>query len=82
LERGKAHREWLSAAAALGRRRVTGGRPEKGVEAGVEVDVDVQGTRAELVAVPVVLEGGWRTLAPAMQSQGRKKTTSVACGHL
>jgi hypothetical protein len=30
----------------------------EGVEAGVEVDVEVQGTRAKLVAVPVVLEGG------------------------
>jgi hypothetical protein len=40
------------------------------------VDVEVQGTRAELVAVPAVLEGGWRRLALAMQSQGRKKTVS------
>jgi hypothetical protein len=32
----------------------------EGVEAGVEVDVEVQGTRAELVAVPAVLEGSWR----------------------
>jgi hypothetical protein len=48
----------------------------EGVEAGVEVDVEVQGTRAELVAVPAVLEGGWRRPAPAMQSQGRKKTAS------
>jgi hypothetical protein len=54
----------------------------EGVEAGVEVDVDVQGTRAELVAVPAVLEGGWRRLALAMQLQGRKKMTSVACGQL
>jgi hypothetical protein len=32
--------------------------------------------------MPAVLEGGRRRLAPTMQSQGRKKTMSVACGQL
>jgi hypothetical protein len=48
----------------------------EGVETGVEVDVEVQGTRAELVAMPAMLEDGWRRPTPAMQSQGRKKTAS------
>jgi hypothetical protein len=47
-----------------------------GVEAGVEVDVEVLGTRAELVAVSVEPESGWRRLAPVMWPQVRKKMVS------
>jgi hypothetical protein len=49
-----------------------------GVEAGVEVDIEVRGTRVELVAVSAGPESGWRRPTLVMQSQGRKKT--VSCG--
>jgi hypothetical protein len=39
----------------------------EGVEAGVEVDVEVHGTRAKLVAVSSELESGWRRPAPVMR---------------
>jgi hypothetical protein len=45
-----------------------------GVEVGVEVDVEVHGTQAELVAMSVRPEIGWRRPAPVMQLLGRKKT--------
>jgi hypothetical protein len=44
-----------------------------GVEAGVNVDIEVHGTLVELVAVPAGPESGWRRPAPAMRPQGRKK---------
>jgi hypothetical protein len=47
-----------------------------GVEAGVEVDVEVHETRAELVAVSAGSESGWRRLTPMMRPQGRKKMVS------
>jgi hypothetical protein len=47
-----------------------------GVEAGVEVDVEVLGTQAELVAVSVEPESGWRRPAPVMRPQVRKKMVS------
>jgi hypothetical protein len=64
--------------------RGSGARPEEshrwqageGVEAGVEVDVEVHGTRTELVAVSAGPESGWRRLAPAMWPQGRNKMAS------
>jgi hypothetical protein len=46
---------------------------EEGVKAGVEVDIEVHGTQAELVAVSTGPESGWRRPAPAMQPQGRNK---------
>jgi hypothetical protein len=52
------------------RRRQAG----EGVKAGVEVDVEVHGTQAELVVVSAGSESGWRRPSPAMWPQGRNKT--------
>jgi hypothetical protein len=52
------------------RRRQAG----EGVKAGVEVDVEVHGTQAELVAVSAGSESGWRRPSPVMWPHGRNKT--------
>jgi hypothetical protein len=54
------------------RQRQDGG----GVEAGVEVDVEVHWTREEVVAVSAGQVSGWRRSALAMRPRGRKKIVS------